>query len=438
MKKTIKYIITFISLIIGYNFLLMITSSFPSYIIEKNVIESADTLCKEGCLYEMIPSGDLNDNYTDAIMINAAYSIDNKEPVYSYFSGRKNYNKEFTKNQMNDVNGELISFCVAEKPVESGERVYDTVLELKQFLEGKVDTSVNYSRYWHGYLIWLRPLLVLLNVSQIRILLLLIFIILFFWLLYLIKKKIDLCAAIIYGVALILNGYFFVSYSLQGASVFVIMMLSNIILLMKKDIRKNFCLHLFIVGSLTCFFDYLTVPIITGCTSIYTYILCVEKNCGFEEKRSCLKMIFWSLFAWGIGYIATWASKWILYDLLYDGGTVKSAIAQILYRMCGDNPYDKTNQLKVLLYFFLKNLAYVFFLVGGLVLSKRIDVSSFNKMSINEASIGILAISFIPYAWFIFVLNHTTFHIHFSYRNLLICLIGNVIFIQRLFNKKQN
>lgn len=76
-------------------------------------------------------------------MINEAYSIDNTNPIYSYMTVRKNYNKEITKNSMKDISEELISINSSE---------YDPVGELEEFLNGNIDTSVNYARYWHGYL----------------------------------------------------------------------------------------------------------------------------------------------------------------------------------------------------------------------------------------------------------------------------------------------
>ena len=113
----------------------------------------------------------VNNNYTDALMINEAYSIDNKNPLYSCMSVRKNYNKNITKNSLTDQNGDSISL--------NNVKDYDTVGELAEFLDGTIDTSVTYARYWHGYLPILKTLLFFFNISEIRILLLIIFIFLF-------------------------------------------------------------------------------------------------------------------------------------------------------------------------------------------------------------------------------------------------------------------
>ena len=108
--KFFKYIITFIGLIIILNLLLFLGSLFSSNLLEKNVKESAKTLLTEGNRYQIIKTLDVyNDNYTDSIMINTAYSIDNTNPIYSYMSGRKNFNSQITKNSLEDASGELIS-----------------------------------------------------------------------------------------------------------------------------------------------------------------------------------------------------------------------------------------------------------------------------------------------------------------------------------------
>lgn len=39
-----------------------------------------------------------------------------------------------------------------------------------------------------------------------------------------------------------------------------------------------------------------------------------------------------STIIWFIGYIFTWMSKWVIYDILYKEGLIKSAIMQVFYR----------------------------------------------------------------------------------------------------------
>ena len=144
MKFFFKYVFTFLFLLILFNLFLFLGCSFSSNHIEKNVIESANVLIEEGNLYNLSKRfGVKNDNFTDSLMINEAYSVDSSDSITSYLKVRKNYKKGITDNVIDDTNGELISI---------GSESYDPVGELSLFLDGDIRTSISYARYWHGYL----------------------------------------------------------------------------------------------------------------------------------------------------------------------------------------------------------------------------------------------------------------------------------------------
>ena len=265
MKKILKYIIIFIGLIVIFNVLLLLSSLFPSALIEKNVRESAKILKEQGNYYLIsIFSDDINNNYTDVLMINEAYSINSKNPIFSYMSVRKNFYNGITKHQLPDTHGELVSVGTEE---------YDPSTELVEFLNGNIDTSIEYARYWHGYLSVLRPLLLFFNVTQIRYILFGAYTILLTMMFYLLKKKFNLRIAIIYAFALIANGFLGASFSLESSPVFLVMLVSSIILLERIDKIKDFYIYIFVVACIANFVDYLTVPLITLAFPLSIYIL---------------------------------------------------------------------------------------------------------------------------------------------------------------------
>lgn len=122
-----KYILYSIILIIIFNLLLFLVSIFPSNWIEKNVEETSEILLEQDNYYSLPIVNVIINNYTDSIMINTAYSIDNKNPVFSYMSARKNYKEGLTQETQNDTNGELISINNLEK--------YDPVRRIRRFLK---------------------------------------------------------------------------------------------------------------------------------------------------------------------------------------------------------------------------------------------------------------------------------------------------------------
>ncbi len=431
MKKLIKYILTFCGLLLIFNVLLFTSSLFPSRLIEKNVKESSKILTKEDNIYKFFDWCDVvNNNYTDVLMINEAYSIDNTNPVYSYMAVRKNYEKGLTENSLPDTNGESISI--------NSPYYYDPVGELEDFLDGNIVTSVNYARYWHGYLPILRPLLIFFNISQIRKILLFVFVILFVWLIKLLKEKLGIATSIIFAISLIIQGYFFVSYSLESAPVFMVMMISSIILLERIDKIKNLYLYIFIIACITNFVDYLTVPLITLGVPLLIYILYKQKNDNKLKCKDYIKIIVKASLIWIIGYGITWLSKWIIYDVIYNEGLIKSAISQVRYRSESYNEYKTATIQQIVGILLINNLEYIFFMfdfaiIVLLMMARKYQVKMKKVSDYFQENVPIFLISLIPFVWYFALGNHTIMHLRFIYRHMLIFLIGILICLKNIW-----
>ncbi len=93
VKNVALYVIITILLIVTYLTLLQITSLIPSSAIKDNVIKSSETLQSQGekAFYDLKYKTECIFTFTDALMINTAYSIDNKNPFESFMLARKNY-----------------------------------------------------------------------------------------------------------------------------------------------------------------------------------------------------------------------------------------------------------------------------------------------------------------------------------------------------------
>ena len=84
-----KYSIRYIIIIISFVMLLYLVIIIPSKYMKQNVKESADIFMEEGNDKYVIVNykNRINvkiDNYTDALMVNTAYSIDSKNPIKSF------------------------------------------------------------------------------------------------------------------------------------------------------------------------------------------------------------------------------------------------------------------------------------------------------------------------------------------------------------------
>lgn len=300
IKKILKLILIYFIMVITLILILTIVNLIPRNNIASNVRESLQTFIKEGTFPKInFTYSYLLDNYTDALMINTAYSVDSNNPLESAILMRRNYrpNEELELEKIDNEN--------------------NTIENLKDTLNGNNTIYYEYSRYWHGYMIWLRPLLAFFNYSQIRIILTVIIITLSIMLIYLTYKKINIYISSATLFMLIVSNFYFIGMSLQYSSVFIIMLLTSIYVILKYKHIKEITTVFFIVGILTSFFDLLTTPLLTlGIPIIYYMLL---RN---TENKDNLKILFKIIIYWALGYGIMWISKWIVSDCLYQTGTI--------------------------------------------------------------------------------------------------------------------
>ena len=441
MKKNniIKFVIIYVIFIILFLLLLTLVSSFSSEKIYDNVKESSEILLNEGnrkIIY--IPYRETKmqfDNYTDALMINTSYSIDSSDSISSAFLARKNYIPRVTTKIYEDTAGELKSSSKYEYHNEVG--------ELNDLVNGEKAESFEYARYWHGYLIFLRPLLVLFNLSQIRVILTICLVVLAIVLLYLIYKKLNVVVASIFFTGLLGAEYFYLGFSLQGIFVFLIMMISSIILILRYEKIKNKEIFFFIIGILTNFFDFLTVPIVTLLLPLILNFLLIKKY----EKDITIKMIFINIIKfsviWGIGYGLTWFTKWLLTDLFFDRNMIITALNQVLYRSKSAeqfNMFHVINQNISYLYIpFFISLIFTFTLINVNIKKYKIKNKDFDNEKRLIKILPYVIISIIPFIWYILLQNHSYYHTFFTYRNLMITNICfNLCIEEFLKNEEYN
>ena len=447
--KVLKYIITLVILIIVFNLALYVTSLIPSEYLRENVVESAEQLDKEGGFFEILGRFVILDNHMDALMINEAYSVDSSNSLESYLRIRKNYDKDITTYEvreqfedlnsyarnMFDDNGIPISDSTISIEPEEGSiystTAYNAVLELNNFLDGKVTISSDYARYYHGYLIYLRPLLLIFNIGQIRYISFFIFLILIILLAYELNKKLGKIPMFAIIFSLLIFDYLFIPFSLDFTPGFFILMIFSILLLMyieKFDWNKMKYMS-FIIGAVICYFDYLNVPVLTLSIPLLIYVLYITKDRKVDNKE-LFKNIFITCVLWSIGYVATWVSKWAIYELLMDDSIFEVVIKQIKYRSVAQpHNFIKAFNL-IILHFTIASFICVF--TTFFINKKATSI----KNSLNN-KLNIAFICLITILWDFVTLNHFVNHSYFTHRDLITVFIGFWLFYFDFMNKKR-
>ena len=440
----IKYILIFVILLGIYFAIMTLTSLIPSGMLENNVRESSETLVQEGekVTFDLKYKEENIFTFTDALMINTAYSIDNNHPIESFILARKNYipgqtTEFYPDGQYNlGANENYIS-------KENGD-LYQTK-ELYGLMHGdNIQDSYEYARYWHGYLSILRPLLLLFNYSGIRIVLAIITLISIVALITLLCKKISITSGVIYGIGLLAISIFIVTKSINEILIFIVAFISSIILLLKKNPEKNIGIFFFVVGSVSNFIDLLTAPLVTlGITAI-TYFLLIQKN---ESKVNIKRYILDFLkicISWALGYGITWLSKWVITEIFFGRPIISQAIEQAVFRSNG--PQINGMNIFSLSNVFIRNMEYlsspvaitiliaaVIYIIVMMIINrnKKIDF----KENLKKCLPYIL-IFFLPVIWYMVLKQHSYTHVNFTYRILVISIISLLIIASKILVSK--
>lgn len=423
IKKYIKYLIIYVLIVLILVILLYLTSFIPREWIENNIKESAKILLEEGEDKNIKTFGKYmyTNNSTDAIMLNLVYSINTDEKFDSIMKARRNYNPEITKNIINDINGDL--------PHESEKYLMCT--ELYDTVNKKELDSFEYARYWHGYMIILRPLLVFFNIQEIRIIFEAILIFGIIILMYFITKKTNIKVGLMIMLAFLATDLLTWITTIQGMFVMILAVIISIIMTIQKcRNNKKDNLLLFITGGLTAYFDFLTTPIVSCLLPI---VILNTINKDTNTYKEVIKKMIIQLISWFSGYILIWGAKWIIVDLTRETNIIQLSIKQILYRIGIESKHiipenvnylslyynivNSLNSLSIIIYI----IVYISFFIN--LPNKRI------KYYVNSNKIVYYICGIIPILWFWVVAEHSWQHFFFTYKNMMITILCVMLII---------
>jgi len=287
-----------------------------------------------------------------------------------------------------------------------------------------------YPRYWHGYMVFLRPLSILFSYSQLRYLNWLVSGILSFCVLELLNKRFGLPGIIAMGGSLMTMCAFVIPECMQYISVFWITLASMwCILKFPQYVQKKQVEFFFCVGMIVNFFDFLTYPLVTLGVPLALLGMFFGEKCLNIKKQ--FVFILQDSLAWGIGYGLCWGSKWILSSIVLKENIVKNALNTMIFRTSGNEEYP-LNRLQMMKDN-IRQLFSVFWdnklLIGGIAVILLILVLVSFKNRKAKYFIPLLCISIYPYIWYNVLANHSQIHYYFTYRTQMITVFAILAFV---------
>ena len=395
IKNLVRYIVTVLSCCILGTFLLFLVFLLPVGPMRENMGEIADSLIEEGTTPQMlkgVKSTQL-DNFTDRIMIMAAlYDGD-------------------------------------ESALKKAVAVYnDDMGYLKLLIEGgKPEVQADdYAYYWHGYLVLLKPLLLLMNYYEIRLLNE-----------FLIMTTVVLTAegfvkkgtgelTVPYLLAMSVIHPMVLCMSMQYSTAFYVMswlMLYLVYIWDGKNLNK--AVYSFFVGGIAlCYLDLLTYPLIVyGIPAVYA----LQKFYRTDEKTpgafTWLKRLVLMGAACGTGYALMFALKWILAFIVVGPETVRVMREHLLMRFSSEVEYQDISRTGAIMRNLgvLGNSPYFELMTLILVIAVILLIKWHGRLHVDGWKILAMSLIMISPAiwWFIFA-NHSYMHYFFTYRSLAV------------------
>lgn len=368
----------------------------PTGRMKKNVAKSSYIFDHEEAYPELITGFAFTrlDNFTDSVMLGTAMYdgegslTDKAMSNYRMFSDKLNVIKS-TSHYANDV---------------------------KEVYYPKA-----YPWYWHGYLVYLKPLLLFFTYGEIRLLngsfqtgLLILIIKLFLES----RQKKYLPAFL---VAILFLNPAATALSLQYSSMYYLLFFLTLLWLYWERkgclTEKNIKLLAFGVGCATSYIDFLTYPA-AGLGFLMVFYL---NTFGFEPKK-LIQYIKYVLL-WVYGYVGMWAGKWLVSSLLLGRNMFTYGLDKIAERSAGEG-----NRFAGI----VKNLEVyankVFIILLWLAVTYAIcrlvkEKSKFGKREFIDAS-GYLLTALLPFVWIFLASEHSNMHTWFVHRVFTVTLFA--------------
>ncbi|MCI8820826.1 MAG: hypothetical protein HFK02_05440, partial [Clostridia bacterium] len=399
-KKILKGIGFWIAAIVAFTFFLVAVFSIPRAWLQEHVDRSLEMIQEEG----EYPTPFFHifackmDNVADEILIRIAEQPDQNEAMASLVVG----------DHSKDVYSEDWDATALEKAMVGG-----------------------YARYWHGYEVVLRPLLMVTDLAGVRYFNMMVFFLLLFTCLLQIREKLGVKTAVAFLVSVLMVYGFAVPMCMEFVSVFWILFGAVSVLLAYYDRWREHpervAYFFVLIGSLTNFMDFLTAPILTlGIPLLFYCVLEARRGTGF--RRMMVRSILFSAI-WGISYAMTWISKWAFASLLLQKNVMADALQSMLFRTGGGESEAIPRGLML-----MNNI--------GKLFGSDANSMIFKVCVLMAAAMGVyfllrhkpwkkiakngvfLWIALYPILWYLVLSNHSYIHPYFTYRALIVSLMG--------------
>lgn len=398
MKRFWKYFfyegILLLSCIVFGTMLMIAVYCIPRDVMWENVKDSVGTLEKEGLYYCVLDTVNSRlDNFTDAFMIGNVITSRGKGII-----------DDAMCNYRTSVSG------------------MNNIQSLRAYVDHNPTGFWSYGRYWHGYLVFLKPLFTIFNYSQIRWLNMILQSIIIVSVCTLMKKR----EMTWFCVPLLVTWYLLcplaLMMSLQFSSIFYISFVACLVILLLHEWldSKYYPYFFMVVGTATSYFDMLTYPTLSLLMPL-TLVIVLRSRHKAKVLTPLVTMINYGV-SWVVGFLGMWIGKWCMATLLTGADFISQSFSQVLVRissttMNGDAIALTTGLQRSANALLTSPVPLVLLLAVGVC----VILLAINQKSMDcriENMYPYILIACVPIMWLLITCNHSSIHFWFTFRNL--------------------
>lgn len=277
--------------------------------------------------------------FRDNLLASAEYLSEKEDEFYSLIEGDKrtlihNYADVITFNIMYSIDGENVWDELMMSPFYSDNinQDYPLIELLQERIVEEKQPDTLYDRYWHGMMVFLRPLFCMFTLTQIRMIMLallgglLVALSALLW-----RRRLQGLVAALW-IAAGMTGYPMLSMCMEYVPVWLIMLGCSLAVFRwyHSDIVVT---RISIVSGVCCaFFDFLTTETVAIVIPLVVVLCLRHKDGQIEDYLQGVKWLLAIGVLWGIAYIGTLFTKWVLSSIVLGQERISFAVSMLLQR----------------------------------------------------------------------------------------------------------
>ena len=296
----------------------------------------------------------------------------------------------------------------------------------------------NYAQYWHGYLVILKPALMIAPIHELRVLNFYLQFFLAITALLFIYRRLGIYYFYAFMLALMVINPITTAINFQLSDVYHITILSVLFILIRNEFLlrgKNYLYFFLIIGILTAYIDFLTYPITALGLSLCMCILMNKEKFSTITPLEVFQRMSSYIFAWGFGYIGMWAGKWILASLLTGQNVMLDAFNAGIYRTFSDLNENEGAHSFTLPEVFWRSFEgltrgplTIILIILVIYLLYRLIIKKEKVYASKSLKVAFVMVVLLPFLWIAVFQNHSYVHDFMAYRNLSVSVFGTICF----------